>query len=376
MSKGISHQQKIAIDRWFALPFAFLRLIGRIFQKSEHQVYNNVVIVKLFGMGSIVRIMHELQIRQVDLNKVTLITHQENAAIAKRLGFQTQVVGGDTFWQMALSAVRVRSLISNQENVSILDLERSSNLIGMFSHVMAFGKPLFGFGNEHWSRKGSQFLSPETKALQDLISLVFGNNSSDASNQVHSDTPTRKRQILINVNASEYLSERKFPAEKFVLLIENLAIAFPSMKLVLTGSENEKDYVNHVHSMLKNKNIEIENYAGAWSLKQLCDEIEHSHLLVTNDSGPMHLANYLRTRCVVIWGPTSPERIGYKNSELMLNLSLQLTCQPCFIHPKSEVAKSCSGAISCLNNMNVEHMSAQIVHFAKASQLASSNIKS
>jgi hypothetical protein len=44
---------------------------------------------------------------------------------------------------------------------------------------------------------------------------------------------------------------------------------------------------------------------------------------------------------------------------------LKMPCQPCFVHPKSEVAKACGGAISCLKEMDVEFMSAQILPFAK-----------
>lgn len=364
LGKGISHQQKIAIDRWFSVPFAVVRWVGEIVQKPNHQSENHAVIVKLFGMGSIVRIMHELHLRQVDLNKVTLITHQENDTIANRLGFQTHIVGGSNLWQMATSAFRVRNAISNREKTTILDLERSSNLIGMFSHVMAFNKTLFGFGKEQWNGKGSQFICAETNAMQDLITLAFGGIAPDASNQFQTAISKRKHQILINVNASEYLSERRFPAQKFVLLIEQISEAFPDACFILTGSENEKPYVDQVYTMLKSKGVDALNRAGAWSLNQLCDEISHSELLITNDSGPMHLANFFKTPSAVIWGPTSPDRIGYPDSDLMLNISLNMPCQPCFVHPKSEVAKACGGTISCLNEMEVDRMSAQIIQFA------------
>jgi ADP-heptose:LPS heptosyltransferase len=363
LAKGISHKQKIALDRWFALPFRIVRGLFSGNNDSLSQQKQHVFIVKLFGMGSIVRVKYELDMRGVDCNAVTLVTHSENAIIAKRLGFQTIIIGGDSLLKMAWSAWKCKQKLSNEKVALTLDLERSSNLIGMFSHVLAANRPLVGFGNKLWNGTARNYLSPETSAMQDLVALVFGEIANkEFQTKVY---PKRKHQILINVNASEYLSERRFPKNKFLDLIQKLKLQFRHCTFILTGSKNEYECVESVFSDLKARGVEVENSAGKWSLDQLCDEIASSQLLVTNDSGPLHLSNLYNTPTVAIWGPTSPDRIGYPDSDLMLNLSLKMPCQPCFVHPKSEVAKACGGAISCLKEMDVEFMSAQILPFAK-----------
>lgn len=75
-------------------------------------------------------------------------------------------------------------------------------------------------------------------------------------------------------------------------------------------------------------------------------------MLITNDSGPMHLACYYETPTVAIWGPTSAILVGYPDSYRMRNVFIEKECSPCFIHPKSKVAQACSNRIDCFQELS------------------------
>ena len=55
--------------------------------------------------------------------------------------------------------------------------------------------------------------------------------------------------------------------------------------------------------------------AGKTDIRELISLISECDLLVTNDSGPMHIGYAVRTPVVAIFGSTSPEHTGPVGTE-------------------------------------------------------------
>jgi heptosyltransferase-2 len=71
------------------------------------------------------------------------------------------------------------------------------------------------------------------------------------------------------------------------------------------------------------------NMAGRTNLRELIALISECDLLVTNDSGPMHIGYAVRTPVVAIFGPTSPEHTGPVGKKDIV-IKKDLDCAPCF----------------------------------------------
>ena len=56
--------------------------------------------------------------------------------------------------------------------------------------------------------------------------------------------------------------------------------------------------------------VSAANHCGAFSLVESAGLLARCAALLTNDSGPMHLAAALGVRCVAVFGPTSADRTG------------------------------------------------------------------
>jgi heptosyltransferase-2 len=88
--------------------------------------------------------------------------------------------------------------------------------------------------------------------------------------------------------------------------------------------------------------------AGATTLRELMAALKTCRLLLTNDSGPMHLGAALGVPVVALFGSTSPEMTGplfAKNAEI-----LQLPgvpCSPCFL-------RNCPIDFRCLQGLKPE----------------------
>ncbi len=127
---------------------------------------------------------------------------------------------------------------------------------------------------------------------------------------------------FITFNIGGGWATKRWPSEKFVQLSKLINSRIHQPVVVLYGPSEEKEAES------------ICRYSGAilapqTSLKQMGAILKASRLLVTNDSGPMHIAAALGVPTLAIFGPTSPRLQGpYGNiSEIVRNEKLD--CLEC-----------------------------------------------
>jgi heptosyltransferase-2 len=79
--------------------------------------------------------------------------------------------------------------------------------------------------------------------------------------------------------------------------------------------------------------------AIGWSLGRFISLLKRCDCLVTNDSGPLHVAQALQVPVVAIFGPTHPKLgfapLGSKN----VVLCAQIKCSPCSLHGERKCHK-------------------------------------
>lgn len=113
---------------------------------------------------------------------------------------------------------------------------------------------------------------------------------------------------------------------------------------ILIGSPYEKPLCDHVASLMKSKPI---NLTGETTLPELAALLSKIEVLVTNDSGPMHMAQAVGTRVVSIFGPTDPLRCGpWLNT--FNPVQINLDCIKCY-------RKSCEH-LKCMCELSVEEV--------------------
>ena len=88
------------------------------------------------------------------------------------------------------------------------------------------------------------------------------------------------------------------------------------------------------------------------SLQEMAALLEHCHLLICNDSGPMHIAAALRVPVVAIFGPGAPRLTGpYSDPELFRVVTHQFPCSPCRQKFFKECLPAESGKPLCLEEV-------------------------
>ncbi len=98
------------------------------------------------------------------------------------------------------------------------------------------------------------------------------------------------------------------------------------------------------------------NLAGLTSLRELCATLSVCRVLLTNDTGPMHVAAAVGTPVVVPFGSTSPELTGpgLPADPRHRLLASDVPCRPCF-------RRECPIDLRCMRSITVEQTVAAVV---------------
>jgi heptosyltransferase I len=126
-----------------------------------------------------------------------------------------------------------------------------------------------------------------------------------------------KREGLIGVNPSARWATKLWGNDKFAELIGRL----PRERVVLTGAAGEREQIGMIAQGCR-------NIAGETDLFQLAELYRRCAVVITNDSGPMHVAAAVGTPVVGIFGPTDPSLTGPYGKEHVI-LRADIPCSPC-----------------------------------------------
>jgi heptosyltransferase-2 len=102
------------------------------------------------------------------------------------------------------------------------------------------------------------------------------------------------------------------------------------------------------------------NLAGQTNLRELCAALQCCQVLLTNDTGPMHLAAAVGTRVVVPYGSTSPELTGpgLPDDPRHRLLKSNVPCAPCFL-------RECPIDFRCMKGHGVEVVSRAVLELVQ-----------
>ncbi|MBW2448559.1 MAG: glycosyltransferase family 9 protein, partial [Deltaproteobacteria bacterium] len=140
--------------------------------------------------------------------------------------------------------------------------------------------------------------------------------------------------VVVNANAGDMALERRWPVEQVVSLIDALAER-GDLNLILSGSASDRDYVASLAARLARPD-RVVDLSGRVSLHEFIALLQRARVVVTNDSGPLHLAAAAGASTVALFGPETPvlyRPLRSRPEQQHLVHYLGLPCSPCmFVH--------------------------------------------
>ncbi len=158
------------------------------------------------------------------------------------------------------------------------------------------------------------------------LSLKINDADADSANMLLKENGITPEDLLVGVAPGAiYGKTKRWPKENYAKLSDEI-IEKHHAKIVIFTAPSEQEITSEVKSLMRNKPIVVDN---ATNLRVIACLIKRCAVLITNDSGLMHIAAAVKTNTVAIFGSTSPAFTGpYGDSHIILKKSI--SCSPCF----------------------------------------------
>ena len=146
---------------------------------------------------------------------------------------------------------------------------------------------------------------------------------------------------LICINPVAKWTTKLWPNARFAELADRLSERY-RISPVFTGAPEDKETVQDILSRMTTSAVDL---TGKTSLKTLAALYETADVLISTDTGPMHLGAAVNTPVVALFGPTAPWRTGPMGAQHQV-IRAGLPCSPCF-------KRQCP-TCDCMNRIRVD----------------------
>lgn len=300
-----------------------------------------IVVMKFFGLGSIVVASPSLMaLRDLYPNaEIHFVTFKGNKELLELLGLTDKNYFIDpstpvAFARSTLAAIRAL----HAENCDLaIDLEFFAKFplvlsslagiprkAGFYLTVEAWRRTLLdvrGTYNHYYHTKDIFLSLPYLLATDDPYFLRFGEFAARYRYPLHVPSQVeraglRKRLgarvspgqalFVINANTSPDLAPeaRKWPEERYAAVATQILREHPEARVLFIGVKSEKAYVDRIVDQVRDPRAF--SVAGELSLRELMALFSEARLVVSNDSGPMHLACLVDAPTVGLFFADSP----------------------------------------------------------------------
>lgn len=152
---------------------------------------------------------------------------------------------------------------------------------------------------------------------------------------------------LIGINpGAAYGSAKCWLPERFVAVAQRL-LGHPEAFLVFFGDGGTASLVQSISEQLPQERVL--NLAAKTTLREFMAIISLCRAILTNDSGPMHIAAALKTPLLALFGSTSAVKTGPYGAGVCRIIQKKVACSPCY-------RKVCPIDFRCMRRIEVEEV--------------------
>lgn len=386
----------IRLDQVLGLPLCLLAFLlhqpARLLRRSPpERPARRILVIKFLGLGSVLLatpMLRALRERWPDA-RITFLTFASNAALVSRLECVDEVVTVPrASLHGLLASVPVLLLRLRRGRFdAVLDLEFYSRLSSLVAWASGARRRVGFFVRARW--RGSLLSDPvyfnptlpfgrAVFALLKPLGVPEPDNgrleaprlgtaeAATAAARLQSlGVPAAGTLVAVNVNASDLCEERRWPAERFARLVERFAgEVAPVDRFVFLGAPGEEPAVRAVLDRLAPEvRSACLDLSGRTSPLELVVLLRRCALLLSNDSGPLHLAAALRVPTASFYGPETPALYGPVGDNHLVFYAGHW-CSPCLSVYNAKIAM-CRGENECMRRIGLDEVVARLAVFCR-----------
>jgi lipopolysaccharide heptosyltransferase II len=119
---------------------------------------------------------------------------------------------------------------------------------------------------------------------------------------------------------------KRWPLENFVDLVRRMLPLAPDLRFAILGGKDDCPLGSAIAAVNPDRCLDL---TGRTTLLEMIEWVRLSELVITNDTGPMHVAAALHKPIIALFGPTDPSGTGpYGQKQNVIQVS-DLPCVPC-----------------------------------------------
>ena len=349
----------------------------RLFNKKPPRQFRRILLMKFFGIGSILLASPMIRAIKSVHPEATIgfLTFAGNREIVERLNMVDVVytLRTDTLVHFACDLFSVLGKVRRERYDVTIDMEFFAKFSTIVTYLSGSPMRIGYFLRQMW--RGDLLTELVYYNHYKHITEVFGALAapmgvavSDYALQMLTISDTSKARadallaregigpgdltIVFNVNVSDLSRERRWSPDEFLTLARGL-LAELEVRIVFIGSPGEAAYVTETVQQLPQDGRVI-NMAGKTNLEELLSVLKRCSILVTNDSGPLHLAASLGVSTVSFFGPETPMLYGPKGGDALVFYQ-GIYCSPC-LNVFNVKTAPCNGQNVCIKGIKAERV--------------------
>ena len=139
------------------------------------------------------------------------------------------------------------------------------------------------------------------------VEFVLPQNQQDvdSANKLLTENGISNNNYAVLVPGSAH-ADKCWPVERFAVIAEKISSQF-NMPIIATGTKSERAVVEKIKSVC---GVSIINLAGLTGIGELTAILKKTKIVISNDTGPGHIAAALNVPLVLIFGRSNPARVA------------------------------------------------------------------
>lgn len=274
----------------------------------------------------------------------------------------------DRLFTIEKSISEVLPALKKEKYDYIIDLHKNTRTLAL---KLKLGRPSYSFPKlnlekwllVNWKRKSMPDVHVVDRYFQAVEKLGVINDQLpgefylDSKDEVDLEIHFGKQlKDFVSIAVGAQFATKRIPLNKLKEIISKIEQA-----IILVGGPMDVEFANQVLAAFPDKNIH--SACGNFNLAQSASIVKQSKVLLTNDTGMMHIAACFNVPIVSVWGNTVPE-FGmypyYPNNKEMYSIHevTGLSCRPCSKIGFQECPK---GHFNCMQLQNSIEISNKIL---------------
>jgi len=367
------------VDRWVGVPLcaglSIIRWFGSLIYPPSTHTPKKILFIELSEMGSAI-IAHSALTRVKTLFPdavpyfLIFKKNRESVDLLNTIPFENVLTISDkSFLEFTVSAAKMLLHIRSLKIDTVIDMELFSRFTTIFSFLTG-AKRRVGYHN--YTAEGLYrgnlishrvFYNPHQHMAYNFIALVHALEADQADapllkkdvrpmlQSLPRFTPTTEEDrdmralvkelfptfsadtelIIFNPDPGDALPIRGWPMDRFEELARRILDTNPRAVIGVVGLGRSKSYAEALQRATTGNGRDgrcIDLTGRTKSLRELLAILTFSKMLVTNDSGPAHMAMLTDVKVVTIFGPETPALYGPLGRNAT-NIFAHFSCSPC-----------------------------------------------